>query len=486
MVVLGAAALLCVVLDSSITDAPNRSDARQNLQSAWNLYAWGVFSKSSPSGVKPAPDNYREPFPVLVTAVYMFLLGEGRVCNGGDCAACGFDNRTLKRINLLWSFAVLCASAALAHRVTRSGLSALIVMVLVFACFLRDPAHIDRLNTEVAASACMLACTLWCMAWMLRPSAWTSLGTGAALGALVLTKSVFFYAAPLLMISVACAGAMRKTAAPARLMKYVCLMCIGVLLTAGPWLIRNAVRFGSLQLSDRGGLALYTRALINQMDAFEYRAAFHSWGPGAYRRLVRATPLYVSADEYERGGRAARLNCSSDSDFAEDDLLAQKQGRPEDALAFYASARAQRARMQRYFEQAGRRNSAHAADVYLRGEALAMIARHPYRHMAAILPLAWRGMWCFYGGGVWTAVGAVSYASFVWLCLYAVFKKKSELLAFAAVPAMLLVFNAFFTNNLPRFNAPAIPFMFISLVAWLQVLGRRMGAVAPRENTCGG
>ncbi len=478
-----AAALLCAALDRRITDAPNRSDARQNLQSAWNLYAWGVFSKSGPSGAKPVPDNYREPLPVLVTAAYMGLLGEGGACIDGDCAGRGFDSRTLKRINLLWSFAVLCASAALAYRLSRSGPAALVVMVLVFACFLRDPANIDRLTTEMAASACMLACALCFGVFATRPSPWTSLCAGAALGGLALTKAIFLYAAPLMIAGAAVAAAMRTTAAPARLMKYAGLMCIGVLLTAGPWLIRNAVHFGSVQISDRGGLALYTRALINRMDAFEYRAAFHSWGPGAYRRLVRGTPLHVSSLEYERGGRAARLNCSADAGFAGDDTVAQRQGRTEDAVSFYAVARAQRVRMQHYFEQAGRPNAAHAADAYLRKEALEMIARHPFRHMAASLPLAWRGMWCFYGGGFWTAFGAAAYAAFVCVCLYAALKQQGELVAFAAAPLCLLVLNALLTNSLPRFNTPAIPFMVISLAVGVQAVRRRTGAAAQQENS---
>jgi hypothetical protein len=237
--------------------------------------------------------------------------------------------------------------------------------------------------------------------------------------------------------------------------------------------VRNGVYFGNLQISSRGGLALYTRALINQMDAFEYHAAFHCWGPGAYRRIVRGTPLDVDVADYERGGRAVRLSCSPEPGCDGDDAVVRQQDMPGETVSFYAIARAQRVRMQLYFKQAGCRHIDRAADMYLRDEALEMIFCHPLRHVAATLPLAWRGMWCFYGGGFWTILGAVSYAAFVWVCLWAVVRRNGDVIAFVTVPFVLLLLYAFFTNNLPRFNAPAIPFMLIALVFAGQCILRR-------------
>ena len=242
------------------------------------------------------------------------------------------------------------------------------------------------------------------------------------------------------------------------------LLCLGMMIIIGPWMVRNRVYFESTQISSRGGLALYTRALINQMDAYEYRASFYFWGPGAYRRLVRNTALDIGDRDYERGGRAVRLNDSDGSSFFRDDVAAQKKGRPEDAVSFYGIARAQRVKSAMEMRNAGHRYAEHAADTWLRTQALRMIVKHPLRHMLATIPLAWRGMWCFYGEGVFTILGAAAYGSFVFVCLYGVVRKRWDIIALIAVPFFLLLFNAFLSNNLHRFNAPAIPFMLISMV----------------------
>jgi 4-amino-4-deoxy-L-arabinose transferase-like glycosyltransferase len=96
-------------------------------------------------------------------------------------------------------------------------------------------------------------------------------------------------------------------------------------------------------------------------------------------------------------------------------------------------------------------------------------------------------MWCFYGGGVFTLLCAAAYGSFVFVCLYGVARKRWDILALIAVPFFLLLFNAFLSNNLPRFNAPAIPFMVISLVAVLQgVLQRLRTGIKKQDVNSGG
>lgn len=242
------------------------------------------------------------------------------------------------------------------------------------------------------------------------------------------------------------------------------LLNIGLLITISPWLLRNAVYFGSFQISSRGGLALYTRAITNQMDMYEYKAAFHFWGPAVYKRLVRNTWLDVSDREYERGGRAVRLNDSGSSSFSRDDAIAAKEGRPQEAVSFSYIARAQRTKAQRQVQQAGSRHRIHAGDMVLRDTALKMIMQHPFRHILATIPFVWRGMWCFYGGWLFSMFGFAAYCSFVFVCFYAVVRKQEDMIAFAIAPFFLLLFNALLTSNMARFNAPAIPFMIISLV----------------------
>ena len=475
IIVLGVVLLLCFLLNSLITDAPIRSDARQNLQSAYNIQQWGVFSRST-FLERPSPDNYREPLPPAITAAFIFLLGE-KACVDGDCREHGFNIRTIKKINILWACIVLCASALLAYRITLSRFWTVAVVILIYFSFLRNPAYIDSLYTEIPAAAGMLLSALCLMTWLRAPKPLTSFLAGIILGCLVLTKAIFFYVLfPLLVVAAVFVVSRRRRTSLGHHVKCLLMVCIGVLITIGPWLVRNTAHFGSAQIASRGGLALYTRALINQMDPYEYLAAFHYWGPGAYRRLVYKTALDIDDRDYERGGRAVRLNDSDSSSFFQDDVAAQKEGRPEDAVSFYGIARAQRVKAAMEMRNAGHRHAAHAADTYLRSQALRMIVKHPLRHLSATVPLAWRGMWCFYGAGVLTILGAVAYGSFLFVCLYGVVRKRWDIVALIAVPFLLLLCNAFLSNNLPRFNAPAIPFMVMSMAFALQLMAQWLGS----------
>ena len=79
IIVLCVVLLLCFLLNSLITDAPIRSDARQNLQSAYNIQQWGVFSRST-FLERPSPDNYREPLPPAITAAFHFSAWREGLC----------------------------------------------------------------------------------------------------------------------------------------------------------------------------------------------------------------------------------------------------------------------------------------------------------------------------------------------------------------------------------------------------------------------
>jgi hypothetical protein len=190
--------------------------------------------------------------------------------------------------------------------------------------------------------------------------------------------------------------------------------------------------------------------------------------------LVRNTALDIDDSEYEPGGRAVRLNSSDGASFLQGDIDAQKQGRPQDVLSFYRRARAQRVKVSMDLKQAGHPAVEDAADAFLRTTALEMIVQHPFRHMLATVPLAWRGMWCFYGGGIFTMLCAAAYGSFVFICLYGLARKRCDIIVLLALPFFLIAFNAFFTNNLPRFNAPAIPFMILCLVFTAQRAVQRL------------
>jgi hypothetical protein len=206
------------------------------------------------------------------------------------------------------------------------------------------------------------------------------------------------------------------------------------------------------------------------MSVDEVVAAFYVWGPGAYQKMVANTFLEMNSEDYEEGGRAARLNRSADAAFERSDIIAQEAGRPQDAVSFYRQSQAERVRLTRYYTSQDHPNPEQAADEYLKNEAKRWIFENPVRHVIMTVPFAWRGVWCFYGGGIFTALNAICYSTFMALVLYVFCRPRGDILAFVLLPVSMLFFNAFLTHNLVRYSAPAIPHLVISLLVTISII----------------
>jgi hypothetical protein len=241
--------------------------------------------------------------------------------------------------------------------------------------------------------------------------------------------------------------------------------------------MRNCNQIGSCTFTLRGGAVLYGRMLMNTMTMDEVAAAFYLWGPGAYKKIVQNTSVGMRTKDYERGGRAARLNRSADSGFALSDFRAEKSGKPYDAVSFHSRASAERNRVRRQFALDGHPNPAQAADDYLKNEARRWLFENPVRHVLMSIPFAWRGVWCFYGGKLLTVLNALCAVAFMALAAYGLFARNTAIAAFIVTPFCMLLFNALATHNLSRYSAPAIPFLILSLLIAVYMLagGRSAG-----------
>lgn len=469
------AVALCWALDSALTHKPITGDARQNLNAACNLGRWGVFSTERPkAGVVPLADNYREPVvPFAASLLMRFSAAAGSAPLCEDFAG-GALCRPVKRVNLFWAFAVLIGSAVLAAQLTRSRLVALLCMVLVYAVFLRNPEHVDTLCTEIATSALMLW-TAVVLVMCMRPGArgMLFLCAGVLFGLLCLAKAVFLYLAlPAACIVFFCSARVPQVK---KRRAFVCTVFFiaGIAAAAGPWMLRNYGQFGRFTLTLRGGTVLYGRALRDTMTIDEVIGALYLWGPGMYKNLVRNTFFERAPADFQEGGRAARLNRSADSGFARRDKRAERAGKPEDAVSFHSRSRAQRTKLAKAYAAQGHPDPRAAADRRLQHEAVGWILEHPVRHTLMTVPFAWRGVWCFYGGGVFTLLNALCYTAFIGLAAWAAAARERRIMVFVLVPFLMLLFNAFLTHNISRYSVPAIPFLVISLFVMMPVLTGR-------------
>lgn len=466
---------LCWALDSSITEAPISSDAQQNLQAAYNICTWGVFSTESGARQKPSIDHYREPlYPFVGSFFLLYYKYHAEHLIDNDFAQ-GIHARLVKRVNLFWAFWVLLGSGVLSMVMIKNRLFSVLIVLLVYACFLRNPEYIDTFLSEIPTAALLLWTSIVFIVCIRRRRPAQFLVAGMLLGLLALTKAVFLYIAVLIVIGVSTCFFLAIARRFLKL-KSACLalFILGLLFTAGPWVLRNTLNFGGFEISSRAGGVLCLRAFKNQMNMDEILAAFYLWGPGVYTRIVKNTFLDVSESEYEEGGLAVRLNRSKTSRFALRDRQAEAEGKPENAIAFYRIVRAERVKRMLQFKEKEHPQPKHEADKYLKSLAREMILRHPLKHVLMTVLFAWRGIWCFYGGGVFTLLNAVSYVTFVFIFLYGVVKRRGDSIAFCLLPLLMLLVHAFLTHNETRFSSPAIPFMVISFFMTLNCLKNRI------------
>lgn len=475
---------LCWSLDGMLTQAPIMKDARQNLAAGFNLNTWGVFSIEAPDTGPPSPDNYREPVVPAAAALFMRLHPAFPAATDFEQVADGSLCREVKRVNLVWAFLVLLGAAALTVELTRSTISAFLSCVLILLVFLRNPEHIDTLYTEIPTAAVMLWTSLLLVRSVRTGRAGSFFRAGLAFGFLCLTKAVFLYLTPLVVPLVFFCSAPVAQKKIIRAFAFCAVFSLGSAVAVGPWMLRNYMHFGSATLAQRGGTVLYGRMLRNTMTMDEVVSALYLWGPGAYQKLVRTTFFDRSPEDFEYGGRGARLNRSADSGFAHRDEEAEQVGRPEDAISFHSRSRAERVRVIRHFASLGYVNPELAADDHLKRAARQWIVQHPFRHAFMTLVFAWRGIWCFYGGGIFTALNALCAAAFLALTVYGPLAGRPRITLCMALPFLMLFFNAFFSHNLSRYSAPAIPYMILSLCVVLCLVMQRPAHTDNPETRC--
>jgi hypothetical protein len=223
-----------------------------------------------------------------------------------------------------------------------------------------------------------------------------------------------------------------------------------------PWMYRNHVELGSFQLSQRAGVVLMYRALKDQMTLQEYVGSFYVWGPNSLQRPLGGV-LGISPADLRRGGRLQRLNTALDSDFAADDLAAERAGRPDQTLTYYRQARAERTKIEMELDRAGHPQAELEGDDILKKHAMTLIIEHPWRHLALTIPFLWRG-------------ATIVFPVLVFALVIAVRRRRYDLALFALPAFGLVVFFALFSHFIARYGIPAREVATVALIALVALL----------------
>jgi hypothetical protein len=450
-----AIAILAVALLTmwarQVTGTPVEKDSAQLLRMAINLERHGVISLEEAPPFTPT--DYREPIPVFAYALGIRFMDSFLGAAPPDAYFSGERVKQLKYQNLIW-LAVLSVGAFWATHVLTSsfwlGLLAVVLVNMPFAGGRFDAGLVDGLYSDVPATAfLMLACTSLAIGVAHRKLGFIAL-TGLLFGMLTLVKAAVLYVFVGVVLLLPCFYLLQRY--PIRNAARECaVLILTFACTIAPWMFRNHVELGSFQLSQRAGVVLMYRALKDQMTPQEYKGSFYVWGPnslqGALGRMLGFSPA-----DLRRGGRLQHLNTALDSDFAADDLAAERAGRPDQTLTYYRQARAERTKIEAELDRAGRPQAELEGDDILKKRAMALILAHPWRHLALTVPFLWRG-------------ATFAFPILVFALVIGMRRRRYDLVLFALPALGLVMFFALFSHFISRYGIPAREVATVVLVA---------------------
>ncbi|MDO8903941.1 hypothetical protein [Hydrogenophaga sp.] len=452
-----------------------KGDAGQNLQIAVHLYQHGEFSMASTAGFQPT--NFREPLPIVVTALYLKASGRNHDYMTLDNLRSGEPARFVKLHNLGWVFLGLIATWLLFNELTTSRWAGGLAAGSAFIFFFNNPYVVDSLYTELVTGVLMTGTSYLMLLAGRRQKGSLWLATGVGLGLLCLTKSAFLYIS-LVTIVVLATVMLLQRGARARPWLAAGFMTLGLICTTAPWMIRNQLLFDSAEISSgRSGWVLYKRALLNRITPEEFRLAFTLFGPRLYQDLVAGTSLAITPEDAKlRTGRVSRLYAGR-SEFSGDDMRAQGAGDPDRAVTLYRKTSAMYIKLSREMEQAGDPHPTYAADRALQAIALPMLKEEPLAHLKLSILMFWRGMWSIppqlqipllpegrWRSGFIEVINALGVLALLGCFVWGMLQRNVRLLAFTMLPVMMMAFYTLLSQNLPRFFAPTQPIMLVALL----------------------
>jgi 4-amino-4-deoxy-L-arabinose transferase-like glycosyltransferase len=333
-----------------------------------------------------------------------------------------------------------------------------------------EAAGVNNLYTELPATALLAVACLALVIAVRRRKASLSVAAGLLFGLSALTKGTMLYVfaclIPVLLVMRGSEGASR----PGRF-GHTAVIVAAFAVAVLPWIGRNAYIFGQAQLSERGGLALYTRALMNQMSSVEYRGTFYVWARPSLQPIIGSW-LGFTPEDLQLGGKLQRVSYGSESNVNERDAVAERDAKPGDAITDFRRGRAERKRLTRRYESEGVPYPDVAADKTLAEEGLRMLREDPVDDVKMAVPLLWRSAPLLFPV---LAVG-------IGYCLRA---RRSELALYLLPGFTYLAFYALATPFEPRPALLAYPAGIVALLAmiralWCHVsLGRHSHATVP-------
>lgn len=427
---------------SYTTDRPIIKDAAQNVRSAYHLVHDGMISSNGSE-----PQMRREPLPIVAIAALLLVHPDFAEPHSVDDLLTGRLNPSVKLVNALWrflaAFFIFLLCWELFPGVLLPAMMAVICIALGEVVFFAHPGMVDRLYTEIPASA-MLLLASWCAVRFVRTKAILSaLFLGVALGALALTKATFLYVSICFIAVLLIMEVVKRLRSPvdswSRLVSLYAVITLALAAVIAPWVIRNYIEFDQPQIASRGEEVLGVRVLLTEQPLL---GTLYASSPDRIKKRYIGPLTGYTRKDLKPGGRL-------------EDLVTAKSRRDQTfALRMQADG------------FSGDR------DEWLRHMAISYISEHPLRYIASIGVFAYKGMWFL--GRAGTDFNIVAMLCFLGVFFWSVLSGNQKLFAAFGSGAGLYLFISAFTHALTRYNAPITPLVIIANLWLLVAIVRRI------------
>ena len=421
-------------------------------------YASGILSVPHKAGTY-LPTNFREPVPILVSALGVRIVDSALGPSDAEAYFEGPRAKYLKYQNIVWAGLLSVCVFWAVRALTGSFWLALASVVLInFRSLPRRFDPVDDLLTEISAMAILFAASISLALAFIRQRLSLFLAAGLLFGILTLIKAVTLYVFLGVLVILICLYLLRRPAIPRRnAVQQIGVLAAAFVCVLAPWLYRNYVQLGTLQVTQRGGVGLWERALEDQISAEEYRGVWYLWAPPGRLQNWLGKRWQFSADDVRRGGRLQRLGPDHSSALSRADRDGPvMRGRPDEAIMLFWQAWAERMRLQRDLAAAGHVRPDVDAERALYARAAALIAAHPWRHLALTPAFMWRG-----AAKAFPVLTLALVLGFWW--------KRYDLVLFVLPAFGMVLTYALFTPFIPRYGSPPRAIALVALVIMLKL-----------------
>ncbi|MEQ9344962.1 MAG: hypothetical protein RIG26_00830 [Thalassospira sp.] len=439
--VLGA--IVCLVWMGTLRDTkhPDYADASQYIGIAVNLAKFGTVNESinaTAETIKPAIG--REPgYPVLLSFVLRVNGSIDKITP--DCLykdGCGTEPYTLAK----WTNRILIVGAGFAmffavRGITGSPFAAIMGGMHIWLNHQAHKNHDYVISDPLALFLASLLVFAIVWAWKQRnPLTWVF--PGLTFVWLAFTKAIYIYFLPIAVL----VGFMFVLMSKNNWRASVAKLAVFTIVAATPialWMDRNNDITGSYQFTDsRGGIALSTRVVFNDMDLTDYLAAFTYWTRGAgdgWAEKLFPADVVKPFGWYEEDGYYLRGQLGFGKRVTQ---LINSEGLS--------------------YTEANDRAEQELKDAIL---------SRPIKHLATTLPLIYRGIWI-------DEFAAVTFPAFIVLLAVALRRRNGLLIAVLLPSLFSLLFYAAFSLNVARYQMTALPgfaiaFAFLAMWARTQI-----------------